>query len=245
LDCSVSNPERFIVFAGVFGESQLLSAFSVRWQELLDQFDLPYLHMAEALTFTESFAAWPLQFGGGRAERRDSLLRQAVELINSSGLKPIGFGVDIALLPHQKQRAERKKKLFDAVVDQLLALHFTNLANPPSIAILCDREQDLHPKFLVWLQKLQSGHQATYARISGLCLMNSRALASLQAADLVASLMRSGLEAAALNQPRNPLLTELAGKVFQIRTVSGGVLGTNPEQPLWEIIRNLKASDPA
>jgi hypothetical protein len=148
------------------------------------------------------------------------------------------------MMPTEKQRTARKKKLFDGIVDQLLSLHFDGMPTQPNFAFICDREQDLHPQFLQWMERLYRQGKPEYHRIVGLCLMSSQAVASVQAADLIAYVMREHVESIGENRMADPLIARLILAVGDGATplVTHFVPArlTGADLSLWEIVQALK-----
>ena len=101
------------------------------------------------------------------------------------------------------------RDLLIALVRQLIPL----VPAEAPLALICDRESDLAREILSWIDALGRSERSLYERIAGVCFMNSRDVVILQAADMVAYLVREDAERFAADSsvsPINPLLDKLA-----------------------------------
>ena len=98
---------------------------------------------------------------------------------------------------------------------------------------MCDREQDLHPQFLKWLERLQRSGDQQYNCI---CMLSSRIVPMVQAADFVAYLMREHLEKTSERKPPNPLLARLTETPMRTGSVQGDPMAEHPEWTLWDLV---------
>ena len=144
-----------------------------------------------------------------RARGEFSAVRTALgEACVRAGMKAIGVASRQELLTPESE-AKRKHQVFSQVVEDLVA------AMPPTVnlALLCDREQDLAKEITQWSQRASERNDPLYDRVAGICYLNSRYSIQIQAADLVAGLLREHAEQheADPTAPMDPVLAALAG----------------------------------
>jgi hypothetical protein len=191
LDGSYSRPDpkarRFFAYAGLFGFDGAWRLLAPEWQKVLEDHGLKYFRTNEHKVFRNEF----------------------VEAISNAGLQAVGAVADEARLD-DRHDSKRKRGVFERVVRQLLGAAPSHV----NFALICDREQDLAKEVASWLDRLKLNEPVTYARVTGICYMNSRSVLQVQAADLAAGLFREQAEREASDEGAsvNPLLAKLMGK---------------------------------
>ena len=237
LDGSVSHPEQIIAYAGVGADSRVWPMLSESWSEILERHGLRSFHMVEAMNFRGAFVDKGREWGSERELRRDALVKELAQAITQSQFHFVGWMAEIPLLASDSTRAEKKAEVFRLLVRQLLGLNFDNFQNPPSFALICDREQDLAKPVLGWVDRLCVESPEARERLAGVCFMNNRMVPPLQAADLCVYLFREEGERILErpDDPPNPLLMEVSGDRIRRHFIAKAEF-TNPDvQALFKL----------
>jgi hypothetical protein len=194
---------RYAAYGVVAALNDEVAIFHREWGHFLERHDIEYLRVADAMLWYGPFASKKMEWGKKYESTRDELLSEAATL-TSKWLKAGGSSIDFGQLgkPKSGDAVKRKKTiLFGHVIGTLLQdPQFASYA----LALVCDDEQDVAISFYQGLDAFKRQRPAVVSRIAMLCFGNDTRMPLLQAADLVAHVLR--LHRAGTDSPLGAIL---------------------------------------
>jgi hypothetical protein len=215
MDISISGEgQRYAAYGVVSADYSNLQLFYGDWNAFLERHQLDYLRMSEAMAFRGQFQSRHAEWGEDRNEKRNQLLVEAAQII-AHRLRAGGSSIDFAetsgaALPSEKVIRYKKATLFAMVLAKLLE---EPESNPYDFAFMCDDEQDVAIQFYQYLNRFKQRHPEVAPRINALCFCEDSGIPVLQAADLVAYVLRQ-----ARTGQRSPLEAILFPDNPEVRT---------------------------
>jgi len=191
MDISVGSGigARYAAYGAVAALNNEVASFHREWGQFLERHGIEYLRMADAMLWYGPFESKKKEWGKQYESRRDELLSEAATL-TTKWLKAGGSSTDFGQLgkPKSGDAVKRKKAiLFGHVIGDLLQdPQFASYA----LALMCDDEQDVAISFYQGLNAIKRQRPAVVNRIAMLCFCNDTRMSLLQAADLVAHVLR-------------------------------------------------------
>jgi hypothetical protein len=203
--------QRFVALGYASGFEGNITPFTEAWLKLLDKYELHSLRMSEAYSFRFAFEEKHRAWGDRREEVRDELVLEAAKVIKTH-LRPGGVFGRFDKTSKEKTISWRKGLLFHHMV-------LRNLREQPdnvTLAFMCDDEPDIAIDFYKHLTSFERKNEGWRRRIAGICFMDDRNVAHIQAADVVAYVLRDSADRVADGMPVSPLYPILFN---QIKTV--------------------------
>jgi hypothetical protein len=88
----VDPSAKVISVGGFIGHETVWAAFEPKWQEILDRFSVPELHMKDYAHSRGAFVGWK-----DDKAKRDGFMREIAALVKPSGLQPVGATVPLSV----------------------------------------------------------------------------------------------------------------------------------------------------
>ena len=174
-----------VAYGVVAGTSPEVAGFHRDWMTLLNSYDLTHIRLADAMSFRGAFFDKRSEWGDEREQIRDELLEKAARTI----VKYLGAGGAATAfdgLPTDKVFRYRKNLMFEAIVDVMLR----KVPETYTLIFLCDDDQDVAVQFYKSFDRFKRRRQQSAPRLGGICFFDDEQMAQLQAADLVAYVLR-------------------------------------------------------
>ncbi len=199
LHCYLDESGKFhdhtiVSLCGFVGERLQIGNFQVRWEELLRRYGMRSIKMAKAVRFTKPLGTREKAIG---LENRKVVLSNFVECITDNLPVAIYVAADVsgfAALSESEKKAmggEPHYLAFMRVLGEIV-----NFYKDPNVqlSVVCDDEQSYSPRCYAIMNQIRSKHSEFRRKIVSLCFADDEYFVPLQAADMLAYLVRCEAE---------------------------------------------------
>jgi hypothetical protein len=217
-----------ISFGGFVSTAEHWEHFAKEWSALLDKLDFPYLHTSEFVGLDGVYAKHRNKI---KAEDIEPILSRFAEIIQKYVNHGYGVGVDTKHYRSMSQafRAKVKNPQFIAfklamnmVTSQVDVVQGLFPAYNWKAGIICDQDSSTSDHCLKWFTKFRTFDAKARRLINGICFADSTGIPPVQAADLLAFVLRGEVERRRTKSQARP--TMLCQRLMTRRDVTTGKL---------------------
>jgi hypothetical protein len=181
-ESGTSHKDAHVVFGGALTTDDCWRVLSFKWQELIGNKHIPYIHMADAMYYRGPFADWK-----GRERERDELLVSLVEM--TVPLMEFYVSSPIPMEDYKKFPKELRYRLrdphysgFEICVKQTMIM----LGKGRFLQIICDQSDEYSPECLKIYLKPRKNNPEFRRQCIGITFGNDEFFPPLQLADVFA-----------------------------------------------------------
>ncbi len=188
-----------ISFCGWISGAMQWEAFAKEWSELLEELGLPSLHTADLVhPGRRAERGWNF-----RQEEIDPILLRFAAIIRKHANSGLGIGIDTKHFRTMKQSFRAKVKnphfiafkfLMNTVLREVQAVQRIISAHDWRCGIICDQDPGTSEHCLKHFNKLRLFDPVARKLLNGICFADAVGAIPLQAADLLAYVLRTELE---------------------------------------------------
>jgi len=179
-----------VSFCGVIGNLSQVVSFDKEWRSFLHRQRLQHLTMKDALKFNTPLSKSKPALG---VEKRSSVLRSFADIITAHF--EIGLGAAVDVRAHQAPSNKKARRIlgedphYTAFLRVLLELlEFAD--EDDKISLVCDDEQTTALPCYEYYRRVKSTWPTATKKLVNICFADDKAVTSLQAADMLSSLVR-------------------------------------------------------
>jgi hypothetical protein len=184
----ISGPDErddYVACGSIGGVTTQMNAFDQLWKALLIRYQVPYIRMAEAMSFGGPFKRKAVEWGSQREHMRDQILLEAAQIVGSITGQVTSHNTRD--LPPKIQRPKYEKQLLFATLVRKVVYE-----SPEHLAFVffCDDDQEIARSFLDGIGRFRRQDRAYARSIVGFGFYDDKRYAPLQGADMVAYVHR-------------------------------------------------------
>lgn len=179
-----------VSFCGVIGSLSQVVSFDREWRSALHRQRLEHLTMKDALKFNTPLSKTKPALG---VQKRSSVLHGFAKVITDHF--EIGLGAAVDVKAHQAQSTKKARQVLgdDPHYTSFLRvlLELLDFANEEDkISLVCDDEQTTALPCYEYYRRVKSTWPKATQKLVSICFADDKAVPSLQAADMLSSLVR-------------------------------------------------------
>lgn len=199
-----------ISFCGLISDAGTWELFAKEWWDLLEDLGLDGLHTSEFVSLDGRYAK---ERGRFKAEDIEPTLLRFVDLIQKYANGGYGIGVDTKHFKMMKQSFQAKVKnphfiafkfVMNMVLREVEVVQRMFPVHNWRAGIICDQDPGTSEHCLKHFNKLRTFDKSAKKFLNGICFADSIGLPPLQAADLLAYVVRIELERRRTGIPATP-----------------------------------------
>lgn len=201
-----------IFFGGFICQAPDWELFAQEWWALLDELDFPYLHTSELVALKGVYAKHRNKI---KPENVPAILERFAQIVPKYVNYGYGVGVDTKHFRSMSQAFRSKvkdphyaafKMTMNMVMEEVSVARQMQPAINWRAGIICDQDAGTADHCLKWFTKFRTHNAGARDALNGICFCDSAGIPPIQAADLLAYVLRMEVERRKMKNPPRPTM---------------------------------------